>query len=488
MAPDPSALSNLTALSGFLVGALDLALRLGGASLVLLRRSTQPARAVPWMLVVLAIPFFGLAMYLVFGESSFGFARRRRYMKSVEWLKSQAPAWDTVTTPPLPPMDQHDVQVAAAALTLDAAPIRGGNAVEVTSDGTVMESWSIEAIRQARESIDLTTYIFEDDRCGQAVAKALAEARGRGVRCRALVDGFGSSRFVRSPLFSQMKRDGIELRIALPGSLLRGLFHRIDMRNHRKVLVVDGALGFTGSRNFVAPEFLAKKDYAPWVDCLLRVRGPAVADLHRVFAVDWNFETGEVVDVNPARAVAAGTAPVQVLPTGPTFDSEAVAQLLHAAVQVARHEIVLTTPYFVPDSAFIRGLAVASRRGVAVQLVIPERNDSRLVALASRALLGPLLDAGIQIWEFPDGLLHAKTVTVDGVLSIITSANLDRRSFELNFEVTAAIYDNESTTSIRAMQQRWIDVSHRFVRANWDRRGKWERYQEGLAGLLAPLL
>ncbi len=488
MDADPSALDHLTAVSGYLVGAVDFTLRIAGASLVLLRRSTQPARAVPWMLVVLAIPFFGLALYLVFGESSFGFARRRRYLKSVEWLRSQTPTWDDGPTPPTAPMDQHDVQVAAAALTLEAAPIRCGNAVEVTSDGEVMEAWFVEAISQAHDSIDITTYIFEDDRCGQAVARELAAARARGVRCRILVDGFGSSRFIRSPLMAQMRRDGIETRIALPGSLLRGLFHRIDMRNHRKVLVIDGALGFTGSRNFVAPEFLAKKEYAPWVDCLLRVRGPAVTDLHRVFAVDWNFETGEVVDIDPTRAPPAGPAPVQILPTGPTFDSEAVAQLLHAAVQVAREEIVLTTPYFVPDSAFVRGLAVASRRGVSVHLVIPERNDSRLVALASRALLGPLFDAGVQIWEFPSGLLHAKTVTVDGVLSIITSANLDRRSFELNFEVTAAIYDNDATRSTRAMQQKWIDASHRFVRANWDQRGRWKRFQEGLAGLLAPLL
>lgn len=477
-----------TLLSGYMLGVVELTLRLGGAALVLLRRSTQPSRAIPWMIVVLALPFIGLAVYLLFGESSFGIARRRRYLKSLDRLRRETSTW--VETGPREPMtlDQHDVQVAAAALSLDAAPIRPGNDVGVTCDPDVMDAWFSEAIAAAQSDIDITTYIYEDDRCGRAVAKGLAAAVRRGVRCRLLVDGFGSSRFLRSSLIAQMRSDGIETQVALPGSLLRALFHRIDMRNHRKIVVVDGSLGFTGSRNIVAPEFLAKRAYAPWVDCLLRVRGPAVTDLHRVFAVDWNFETGEVVSIDPARAVAVGECPVQVIPTGPAYDSEAVAQTLHAAVQVARHEIVLTTPYFVPDTAFLRSLAVAARRGVVVHLVMPKRNDSHLVALASRALLGPLLEAGVRIWEFPNGLLHAKTVTVDGVLAIVTSANLDRRSFELNFEVTAAVYDNRATESVRAMQQGWIDASTRYERAEWSGRTNWARFQEGLAGLLAPLL
>lgn len=488
MEPGPDWLDRLLPLSGYLLGALDVSLRLAGASIVLLRRSTQPAKAIPWIIVVLAVPFIGILLYAVFGETSFGAARRRRYLRSAARLREATRTGQAEPPHPHPELDSHDVQVAAAALSLDAAPIRLGNAVHITAEPEEMERWFVEAILAATRAIDITTYIFEDDRCGRAVAEALAAAVRRGVRCRVLVDGVGSKRFIASPLMAQLRRDGVQVRVALPASLLRVIFHRIDMRNHRKVVVVDGRLGFTGSRNFVAPEFLAKKDYAPWVDCLLRIEGPAVEDLHRVFAIDWNFETDEAVDVGPAPAPAGGRCPVQVLPTGPAYDSDSVAQMLHASIQVARQEVVLTTPYFVPDGAFLRSLAVAARRGVAVHLVIPQRNDSALVALASRALLGPLLEAGVHIWEFPHGLLHAKTVTVDGVLAIVTSANLDRRSFELNFEVTAALYANDATADVRAMQQAWIDASRPFQREPWAHRGAWERYKEGLAGLLAPLL
>lgn len=487
MEPSSGDAASLSANAGYLLGLIDFSLRLGGASFVLFRRSTQPIKAIPWIIVVLAVPFVGILFYGIFGESSFGAARRRRYLRSAAQFRESTRAERAPDAAALH-LDAHDVQVAAAALTLDAAPIRLGNRVGVTASPERMEEWFVGAITEARRAIDITTYIFEDDRCGQAVARALAEAVRRGVRCRLLVDGVGSARFIRSPLYAQLVRDGVSMRVALPASLLRILLHRIDMRNHRKVMVVDGRVGFTGSRNFVAPEFLAKKDYAPWVDCLLLIEGPAVADLHRVFAIDWNFETDEVVTVDPGCALPCGDCPVQLLPTGPANDSDSVAQMLHAAIQVARREVVLTTPYFVPDSAFLRSLAVAARRGVAVHLVIPKRNDSALVALASRALLGPLLDAGVRIWEFPLGLLHAKTVTVDGALSIITSANLDRRSFELNFEVTAALYANRATAEVRAMQRAWIDASEPFQREPWARRGPWERYKEGLAGLLAPLL
>ncbi|MDA1007496.1 MAG: cardiolipin synthase [Planctomycetota bacterium] len=482
-----STASDFQWISGFVVGFLDFALRVTAAIVVMLRRGGRSEQAAPWMVLVLAVPFFGIVLYLLLGETSFGRLRKKRYEAALRRIKEACPS-ARGTQVDLTAIDQHDAQVSAAALSLDAAPIAIENSLEITGDPDVMDGWMLHAIDEATLSIEVVSYIFEDDRAGRAIGEALCRAHTRGVECRILVDGFGSSRFLRSPLCARIRTAGVALHEALPGGVIRSLFHRIDLRNHRKIMIVDDRLGFTGSRNIVAPEFLAKKAYAPWVDCCLRIRGPAVSDLRRVLAVDWLFETGELLERLDETAPAAGSSMLQILPTGPVYDSEAVVQTLHAAVQVARKEIVLTTPYFVPDAPFLRALEVAARRGVSIHLVIPARNDSRLVALASRALLGPLLDAGVHVHEFQHGLLHAKTVTVDGAFSVITSANLDRRSFQLNFEITTVVFDDGSTQAVRRVQQRWMEESTPLALSAWEARTCLDRIKEGLAGLLSPLL
>ena len=246
----------------------------------------------------------------------------------------------------------------------------------------------------------------------------------------------------------------VEVVAALPVGLFRAFLNRIDLRNHRKLVVIDSMIAYSGSHNLADGAFKIKKNFAPWVDAAVRAEGPIAADLQRIFVEDWFLETGR--DLSRTMPIAlqhqAGGAIVQALATGPSTYPGAMPQ------------IVVTI------------------------LVVPRRNDSWLVEHASRHFFSRLLEAGVEIWEFKPGLLHAKTIVVDGQISLMTSANLDRRSFELNLELALVLYDSDASSEIRRLQDGYIHDSVRIDRARWNRRGAHHRILENLCGILAPIL
>jgi cardiolipin synthase len=269
---------------------------------------------------------------------------------------------------------------------------------------------------------------------------------------------------------------------------------RYDLRLHRKIVVIDGRVAYTGSLNMVDPrEFKQDAGVGQWVDAMVRIEGPAVEELQLTFLGDWFVETDTTLDElrqtgglspQPAR----GRCAVQVMPSGPGDEPDAVEQILISTCYSARHELVLTTPYFVPSEPLSMALVAAARRGVAVTLVIPHHVDSKLVRYASNAFKADLLEAGVEIALFDDGLLHTKSITVDGSHCLFGSVNLDPRSFRLNFEVMLAIYDRESTAALRAVQQGYIERSKPLELEAFRQRPEIERVLESFARLLAPLL
>jgi cardiolipin synthase len=267
---------------------------------------------------------------------------------------------------------------------------------------------------------------------------------------------------------------------------------RVDIRNHRKLIVVDGKVAQTGSRNVADPDF---KDngtgkLGPYIDSWIRIRGPIARDLHILFMEDWGLEVGlhGSPQLPEEPAVEPHGVPVQMIPSGPNFENNVVAQLIQASIQLARREIVFTTPYFMPDSATIAAIEVAARRGLRVTLILPRANDSKLAALASRANYGRLLAAGVELWEHRHGFLHSKTISVDDELAIVTTANLDRRSYEINFETSIVAYDNAFATQLRRLQESYIANSDRVDERMWEKRGMLPRFAENLANLMSPLL
>jgi cardiolipin synthase len=271
-------------------------------------------------------------------------------------------------------------------------------------------------------------------------------------------------------------------------------FVRFDLRMHRKIVVIDGRVAYTGSLNMVDPRYFKKDSgVGEWVDAMVRLEGPVVESLAITFLADWYIESNSELtelqhsgDAKPLPKV--GEAAAQTLPSGPAYMSGAIEQILIMAVYSAREELVMTTPYFVPSEILLMALASAAQRGVKVILVVPAKVDSRLVRHASQASKGDLLKAGVRIANFHGGLLHTKSVTIDGEISLFGSVNLDPRSMRLNFEISLAIYNREFTRELRALQQSYIDKSHLMDLGAWQNRSLGTRVAENVARLWSPLL
>ncbi len=469
----------------------DLLIRVGLSIRIIMRRLPVGV-ALAWLSVVLIFPFAGAAVYLLIGESRLGQDRRRRAKALRDsyrgWAKAAREAGEVVT-PELPPCAQGLARLGGAVLQ---SPPLGGNAIQLLRDAGEAFPALIGDIDAARHTCHLEFYIWDVGGKADEVVEALLRAAARGVTCRVLVDAVGSKRFLRSDRARRLRAAGVHVRQALPVTLRRLLFVRADLRLHRKIVVIDGALAYTGSLNLADPA-LFKQDagVGQWVDALARLRGPAVEALGATFLYDWELETGEAIRGSVAEghtAAVPGAAVVQVLPSGPGERVGAIEQVLLAAIYAASRELVLTTPYFVPDESLLSALLSAPGRGVDVTLIVPAKVDSRMTHYASRAHQADLLAAGVRIALYQGGLLHTKSLAVDGQLSLFGSLNLDPRSLRLDFEITLAVYDAEFTAALRRLQQTYLEKSLWLDLAACRARSAVERFTEDAARLVGPLL
>jgi cardiolipin synthase len=280
---------------------------------------------------------------------------------------------------------------------------------------------------------------------------------------------------------------------ALPGGPIRTFFVRRDLRYHRKLIVVDDRVGWTGSQNLVDPRlFKSDLGVGEWVDCMARVTGPAAAALAALSRLDWSVEARVPCELPPLpelpdRLEGAGSC-VQVVPSGPQPQPEAIYMLVLESIYTARRELTITTPYFVPDETVLVALRSAAMRGVRVRLVVPTRNDSTMADQAGRSHFETLMEAGVEIHLFGGGLLHTKSVTIDGTTGVFGSVNLDARSLRLNFELSLFLHDAELTGRLAALQEEYVAMSRRVDPEVWAARPAWRRLSEGLMRLLSPLL
>ncbi len=475
-----------------LVFLTDLAIRIG-LSLRVIMRKREPSVSLAWLVVILLVPFGGAILYLLFGENRLGENRARRaaaYLHHLaEWARQlqDRPQVDWLRiNPECEPIHRH----ADRIIGLPALP---DNKLELINDADTFFDRLIQDIDNARSTCFLEFYIwFKGGRADDVVA-ALIRAARRGIVCRVLLDSIGSSAFLKSYHVRQMQRHGIEVAEALPAGIIRALFVRVDLRNHRKIAVIDGNIGYTGSQNLVDPRFFKQDEgVGEWLDIMVRVRGPVVELMTATFIHDWLMEEetspADLPKTDIHLVAGAGGAPVQLVPSGPGFAPDAIHDLLLTTIYAARRELIITTPYFVPDNAILTALKSAAHRGVRVVLIVPEKNDSRLVEYASRARFGNLLRAGVQIMRYEGGLLHSKTISVDNDFCLIGSVNLDMRSFWLNFELTLFIYDQPATRQLRALQQAYMQQALALDADRLERRGWRCRFLENLALLISPLL
>ncbi|MEM9342058.1 MAG: cardiolipin synthase [Pseudomonadota bacterium] len=429
---------------------------------ILLRDDLSPPARLAWFIVLNALPYFGSAVYFLFGEVDLGHRADKRHKAAFEEIRKGAASF--FGTPgaidQIAPTYQPAFRYAASINGFQPA---AGNKATLMADASDTTTRLIADIDAATDHVHVLYYIWLTDTTGTDVAEALIRAAERGVICRAMADGLGSRAMIGSPLWNRMEAAGVKLAVALPlNNPIRTLLtSRIDLRNHRKITVIDGRITYCGSRNSSDPEFLIKAKYAPWVDIMLRFEGPVVTQNQLLFVSDWIQATGdslESFDIAPAPAHNNGF-PAQVIGDGPTERRGATPQLFATLISNAQTKLTLSTPYFVPDATVLEALCAAAHRGVRVVLVFPKVNDSWIVAAASRSYYRRLLSAGCEIHEYKGGLLHAKTLTIDGLVTLVGSSNLDIRSFDLNYENNILLQDAATTDQVYQRQLAYVEQS-----------------------------
>jgi cardiolipin synthase len=440
----------------------------------LLRPHREPASRLAWTVVITAAPVVGIVAYVLFGDTNIGsrrIARMRTALRRLPSLSTIRGGEDEVSVP------ERLLPLFRAGHSISAYPPVGDNRARLMADSDDTIDSIVADIDAAQHHVHMLFYIWLADHSGLKVIDALKRAAARGVVCRVMVDDIGSRALIRSKHWQALKDAGVRTARALPvgNPLSRPLKGRIDMRNHRKIVVIDNTITYAGSQNCADAAFAPKARYAPWVDVMLRFEGSVARQNQHLFAGDWMGHVSEdLSDLlrEPLRPGDGSGFPAQAIGTGATVRYSAMPEIFVALMSAARRELVISTPYYVPDEPIQAALCACARRGVATTIIFPQNNDSWIVAAASHSYYHELLDAGVRIHEFVGGLLHAKTVTMDGEIALIGSANLDRRSFELNSENNILLFDEGMTMDIRRRQQGFIDSS---VAVHQSDVGRWTR-------------
>jgi cardiolipin synthase len=452
---------------------------------VLAHRYT-PARALGWLAVMFAVPWLGPVLFLMFAANPLGRRRIVRYREALDGSTAadrfriiEQSLQKAQLTPQLG-------AIAQAAEACGALPPNGGNAVEFSTQHEQTLEWLLRDIDAAQDHVHLVFYIFGDDGVGRRVVEALERAAARGVACRVVADALGSRQFLRR-LAPRLNRKGIRVVPAMPFNPIKGRLARLDVRNHRKIAVIDGRVGYIGSWNIVDPGFrpAAKGLYH---DLMARVQGPAVLHLQLLFLEDWTLEAGESLSSDDVlvKPETAGDVVTQLMPSGPLYPFPPVRDQTVELLSLARRRVILTTPYFIPDEAMMLSLRLAAQRGVEVNVIVPAHSDSRLAGAAGRAYSAELADAKVHVYCYRDGFLHVKSMTVDDEVGMVGSANYDIRSFRLDIEANLILYTATAVTALREIQDQYMARSVPFLE-QWKDRSWLRRVVDDSAKLISPL-
>lgn len=467
-----------------------------GLRIILKRRPTGVSLA--WLLVVGSVPLVGAVMYLLVGELWLPRRRIERYNAFKDSITNQIErideAWD---------IKGDDLPVLARSLNAQANnPLKisavGGNAIRLFDTSKGCMSSIVEDIDNAKVAVSMLFYIWRSGGDVDLVEQALIRAAGRGLACRVMVDCAGSKGFLGKDGAKAMRDGGVQVIDTLPAGILRVLFARIDIRNHRKIITIDHDIAYTGSMNMVDPRYFhPKKGVGQWVDVMARVQGPAARVLDMTSNLDWAVEThkgpqdlSKAMESLMAKTAveSAGEIPLQVVPSGPDQGARIIHDMLLTLIYNAKIKLVLTTPYFIPSEAMLTALTAASLRGVRVTLVVPAKIDSVLVRHASKSYYTDLLEAGVEIRAYRGGLLHSKTVTADDEVGLLGTVNMDKRSFWINFEISLFAYGEKVVGELCQLQDGYIAQADVVDLEQWNQRSLVTRVIENSVQLLAPIL
>ena len=470
--------------------------------LFIIPSNRKPSSATAWLLMMLLLPYLGLLIYFLIGNPKLPARRRAQQRTATEMITAaveQARASAPDQTAPADPTsaERYDPFIALNA-NLTGLPAVGGNSVELLPDYAGSLARIAEEIEQARYFVHIEYFIIAMDDATEECFVAMEQAVQRGVMVRVLLDDLGSRSYPHyKDMLKRMTKAGIEWRLMLPLKLFNPRFTRPDLRNHRKIVVVDNAVGFVGSQNLIDRTYHKKKNLKKglyYTELVARVTGPVVRQFNALFMTDWYTET-DVLLVDdlpeetrvrlPARLV---TSLCQTLPSGPGFPDDNNLKLYTELIHAAKHKLTIANPYFVPDDSLMTAITTVAERGVDVTLISSEIGDQFLVYNAQRSYYEQLLRAGVKVYLYQSPiLLHAKHLTVDDDIAVIGSSNLDLRSFTLNLEVTLICYDKGVVAAMQPIFQGYLKRSKQVYLHEWVTRSLMARLKENLSRLTAAL-
>ncbi len=467
--------------------------------LYIVPKDRNPASAIAWLLVIALFPYIGLIIYFILGSPRLPRRRmaRKEAMDAIlrerieQASKEGAGAWKSVEG-----AEERLQPFLALGTNLGGMPMTGGNQVEVISDyDEVFRRMAVD-IDAAEASVHVAFYILAMDRSTEVVFKAMERAQARGVEVLVLLDHIGSRGHKNHrAMLRRLNGAGIRWKRMLPVLPLRGEFARPDLRNHRKIVTIDGRVGWAGSQNLIdktySPTGRHRKGYV-YDDVMIRVRGPVALHLETVFRMDWFAETGELPTRTPAAQEGVERLDdgmvCQVVPSGPSHPYENNLHLFAALLFAAKRKVVLVNPYFVPDDALMLALTNAAKRGVDVTLVTCAGGNHFILNHAQRSYYEALLAAGVRLMLYPTPqILHTKTLTIDDDLAAVGSSNLDMRSFHLNMEVTVLTYGEGVVDDLRTVEDSYIAASTELQLSDWRKRNWVGRWFDSVARLTASL-
>lgn len=460
-----------------------------GVSIIFLERKNASSTWA-WLMVLLFIPILGFFLYLIFGKP---ISKRRIFVwDSKSRLGLKAAVQSQLRAIETDELEYQDSDIARynsliyLNLRTDASLFSQDNAIEVFLDGKEKFDRLLQDMRRAKDHIHLVYYIVRDDELGTKLADVLIKKANEGVTVRFLYDAMGS-RSLSKKYIKRLRASGVEVEAFFPAKIFN---FKINYRNHRKLAIIDSEIGYIGGFN-IGDEYLGKnKKFGYWRDTHLRVRGSAVENMQTRFILDWNQASKQEIHYEDRfyQAEAAGDAGMQIVSSGPDQELEQIKTGYIKMILEAKDYIYIQTPYFIPDESVRDALRTAALSGVHVKVMIPNKPDHPFVYWATLSYSGDLLQAGGEVYIYQNGFLHAKTMIVDGKVATVGTANIDVRSFRLNFEVNAFIYDKEITKELEQAFHEDMEHATQMTKKLYDRRSLGIRFKESISRLLSPVL
>jgi len=460
--------------------------------LVIIFENRAPVKTLSWVMVISLIPVAGIILYFFFGQNY----RKKKIFSRKGLIDSENVL--NVAIRQIESLDQRLEEKSSKVrskqhlmtlmLNIERSVLTDNNEITLLKDAEKVYDSMLEAIEKAEHHIHFEIFRFNIDEIGNKFRHLLMEKASQGVEVRMIIDDVGSWSF-KKRFIRETRRAGVQIFPFFPVRF-PWLASKINYRNHRKILVIDGKTGFIGGMNIADKYLHGLPKLGKWRDTHLRVRGEAVAGLNRIFLTDWYFLSGEILTrktVYFPKLDTGGKSWIQLASSGPDSDWANIMQAYLAAIATAREKVYLCTPYFSPNESILNALKTAALSGKDVRLIVPEKSDSVIANWISRSYVSELLHAGVRMYFYVSGFNHSKYIVVDGVFSSVGSVNVDVRSFDLDFEVTALIYDEDFASELEDTFIEDLRNSKELLPDLWEGRSETEKYRESLARIMGPL-